>query len=309
MANVLLSGPAGAGKSQEARRLLEAATEPTVAADFQSILAALVLLERDPVTGRYPPRRASQASWLLPLAEHVRQTVIRAAQERGVDVIATNSDGSPERRALLLSRLGPRAAERVIDPGFAVVAERLSVDGVLDEQCKRCDQPLVREAVAMDELTFEIRQMEDPTRESPGRLVGTLITYEERAHDRPEVFVRGALTWPENGILVNEQHNRQAPILRVIPFLDGDELKIDAALPNTQRGRDTVENLRQGVYTGLSVEFQSRSEGRRGPLREIRSAILGGAALVDTAAYRGSTVEVRAEQAIDQLIEVARRWL
>ena len=65
----------------------------------------------------------------------------------------------------------------------------------------------------MDKLVFEIRQAEDPSRESPGRLVGTLLTYEERARDRNEVFRRGALTWPADGILINEQHNRQAPIL------------------------------------------------------------------------------------------------
>ena len=64
----------------------------------------------------------------------------------------------------------------------------------------------------MDELVFEIRQLEDETRESPGRLVGTLLRYEERARDRKEVFVRGALSWPKEGILINEQHNRQAPI-------------------------------------------------------------------------------------------------
>ena len=163
----------------------------------------------------------------------------------------------------------------------------------------------------MDELVFEIRQMEDPTRESPGRLVGTLLTYEERAKDRPEVFARGALTWPEGGILINEQHNRQSPILRAVPFLDGDQVKIDAALPNTTRGRDAAENLRQGVYTGLSVEFSSRAEGRRGPLREIRAAFLGGAALVDSASYKGSTVEVRSVQLAmtDLLLEAAHRWL
>ena len=161
----------------------------------------------------------------------------------------------------------------------------------------------------MDELVFEIRQADDPTRESPGRLVGTLLTYEERAKDRPEVFARGSLTWPEGGILINEQHNRQNPILRVVPFLDGDQVKIDAALPNTTRGRDAAENLRQGVYTGLSVEFSSRSEGRRGVLREIRAALLGGAALVDSASYKGSTVEVRAEEVSDEMIEAAYRWL
>ena len=147
----------------------------------------------------------------------------------------------------------------------------------------------------MDKLVFEIRQAEDPSRDSPGRLVGTLLTYEERAKDRREVFARGALTWPADGILINEQHNRQAPILRAVPYLDGDAVKIDAPVPNTARGRDAVTNIREGIWTGLSVEFHSRAEGRRGNLREIRSAYLGAAALVDAGSYAGSKVEVRAE--------------
>ena len=110
-----------------------------VAADFQVLLAALTLLERQP-DGRYPPRRESQASWLLPLTEYVRQTIIGAAQERGVDVVTTNSDGSPERRALLLSRLGPGATETIIDPGLNIVTERLSVQGTLDPQCNEAIQ-------------------------------------------------------------------------------------------------------------------------------------------------------------------------
>ena len=43
----------------------------------------------------------------------------------------------------------------------------------------------------MDKLVFEIRQLEDPTRESPGRLSGTLLVYEERARDRREVLCTG----------------------------------------------------------------------------------------------------------------------
>ena len=159
----------------------------------------------------------------------------------------------------------------------------------------------------MDKLLFEIRQTEDPTRESPGRLTGTLLRYEERARDRNEVFTRGALTWPAEGILINEQHNRQAPILRAVPFMDGDEVKIDAPVPNTTRGRDAVTNIREGVWTGLSVEFHSRAEGRRGNLREIRQAYLGAAALVDTGAYAGSRVEVREETDTQQ--RIARLWL
>ena len=160
----------------------------------------------------------------------------------------------------------------------------------------------------MDKLVFEIRQLDDPSRESPGRLSGTLLVYEERARDRNEIFKRGALTWPKEGILVNWQHNRQMPLLRAIPFIDGDAVKIDAPIPNTTLGRDAVVNIRSGVFSGLSVEFHSRSEGRRGPLREIRSAILGAAALVDAGAYGGAKVEVRAEGS-DTQRRIARLWL
>ena len=139
MPNLLISGPAGAGKTAEARRVLEASTEPMVAADFQTVLAALTLLERG-TDGRYPPRRESQAIWLLPLTEYLRMAIIGAAQERGVDVVSTNSDGSPERRALLLSRLGPGATEIVVDPGIQIVTERLSVNGTLSEQCRSAIQ-------------------------------------------------------------------------------------------------------------------------------------------------------------------------
>ena len=147
----------------------------------------------------------------------------------------------------------------------------------------------------MDKLLFEIRQAVDESRDSPGRIAGTLLRYNEVASDRREVFSRGALTWPADGILINEQHNRQAPILKAIPYEDGDEVRIDAPVPNTTRGRDAVTNIRAGVWTGLSVEFHSRAEGRRGNLREIRSALLGGAALVDLSSYGGSKVEVRAK--------------
>ena len=160
----------------------------------------------------------------------------------------------------------------------------------------------------MDLLTCEIRYAEDETRASPGRLTGVLLRYEERARDRPEVFRRGSLRWPENGVLVREQHNRQAPIVRVIPYLDGDAVKIDTPLPNTARGRDAVTNIREGVLGGLSVEFHAEDEGRRGNLREIRRALLGGAGLVDSPSYKSSTVEVRARRA-NGLTEEAYRWL
>ncbi len=83
-----------------------------------------------------------------------------------------------------------------------------------------------------------------------------------------------------------------------IPYLDGKAIKIDAAVPDTQRGRDAITNIREGVYTGLSVEFYAEQEEYRQSMRVIKRGILGGAALVDRASYGGSVVEVRERLAI-----------
>ena len=82
MPGILLSGPAGANKSDAARRRIAGASEPTVAADFQAIFVALTLQRRDPATGLYPTRTAADAA-LFPLVEYVRTTITRQAQEQG----------------------------------------------------------------------------------------------------------------------------------------------------------------------------------------------------------------------------------
>ena len=147
----------------------------------------------------------------------------------------------------------------------------------------------------MKEIRCSIEIREDGSRQSPGRIVGTLLTYGERAGDRPEVFMPGALSWPEGGIILNEQHNRQAPIMRFVPELRDGKVLIDAALPDTQRGRDAAVMVRNGTMTGLSVEFRASRESRsaRG-VRQIETARLLAAGLVDSGSYAGSRVEVRA---------------
>lgn len=161
----------------------------------------------------------------------------------------------------------------------------------------------------MDAITCELRFMEDETRLSPGRLVGTLLTYEKRAADRPELFKRGALYWPDSGIAINSQHNRKETIVKTLPFLDGDEVKIAVDLPDTARGRDAAIDVRSGTLAGLSVEFFAEVEGRRGGLREIKRARLARAGLVDDPSYSDSLVEVRAEGPAWMLDEDALLWL
>ena len=132
MASILLSGPAGSGKSQEAKRLLDENPELGAIIDFQSLYVALSGDTRGP-DGLYPYRNEA----LLPIVEYLRRAALTAAREREIDVIATNSDGDPERRAFLLQELGAGATERVIDPGKAVVSARLAdpISGDLSPQC------------------------------------------------------------------------------------------------------------------------------------------------------------------------------
>ena len=134
MAGLLISGPAGGGKSEHARQVLEANPGPAVIADFQAIYAGLLLQERT-AGGRYP-ERMPEHEYLLPLAEYTRRVIVRAGVERDLYVITTNSDGDLDRRRELLGLLGSGARETVIDPGIEVVRARLAVGGELSEQCR-----------------------------------------------------------------------------------------------------------------------------------------------------------------------------
>ena len=152
----------------------------------------------------------------------------------------------------------------------------------------------------METLFAALEFRADETRESPGMLSGVLMAYGTRANDRPEMFEAGAFHWRESGIVIREQHNRAAPIVRAMPYLDGDMLRVNVALPNTGRGRDAATAM-QGenpLYSGLSVEFNAERETRRNGLRVITRAFLDGASLVDTPSYPSSTVEVREESGL-----------
>ena len=134
MPGTLISGPAGAGKSQRARQVLGETLGPAVLIEFQELYATLLGIERLP-SGRYPERLDSDA-YALPLTEYVRRTAITAARERDITVIVTNSDGTPERRTALLGFIGPGSSEIVVDPGEDVVTRNLSRGGKLSNQCR-----------------------------------------------------------------------------------------------------------------------------------------------------------------------------
>ena len=147
------------------------------------------------------------------------------------------------------------------------------------------------------EIRCKVELREDDTRQSPGRMVGTLLTYGEKASDRPELFERGSIDLDaikaSGGIVLNRQHTHSAPIMRVIPELRGDAVVIDAELPESSAGRDAAVEIRSGLMRGLSVEFKARRARMVSGVRRISAATLVGGGLVHDPSYSGSTVEVR----------------
>ncbi len=136
MANLLISGSAGSGKSEAARAELEASNEPGVILEIQELYAALLGIRRGP-DGRYPERLERDAH-ALRLAEYLRRVAITAAVARGLRVITSNSDSDPERRALLLRELGPGATERIVTVSYDVAISNLQgPNGATSEQCQQ----------------------------------------------------------------------------------------------------------------------------------------------------------------------------
>ena len=144
-----------------------------------------------------------------------------------------------------------------------------------------------------DEIRCSVSCEEDRTRSGPGRIVGRILTYGERATDRAELFEKGALSWPADGVILNRQHARGAPIMRVTPTLVGDELRIDQALPDTVAGRDAATEIRSGLLRGLSVSFEAARQSFAGGVRRISQASMTAVGLVDDPSY-DAPVEVRA---------------
>ena len=143
------------------------------------------------------------------------------------------------------------------------------------------------------EIRCALELRADASMTSPGRLFGVLMSYGEKASTRLETFAQDALKWPADGIVLRRQHQRGQPIMRVVPELRGNQVVIDAPLPETSAGRDAAAEIRGGLFRGLSVEFSATSQRFAGGVRQIQGALLKGAGLVDSPDYVGSRVEVR----------------
>ena len=289
MAGLLISGPAGAGKTALAREALQGSGIPAVLLDLQSLYATILGIERL-TNGRYPERLESDAHGLR-LAEFIRRAALDAAQRSELFVIFTNSDGDAARRAELLEALGDGAMEQIVDPGREVVEARLSrPDGTLSSQCADAisrwyDRAEFRESeLAVVDVPLELRS-------DGSELHGVLIA-EGRASSggRSELFAPGSVEWFPDGVAILPEH-RGAVETRVIP-----ERQSDGSITFSAKLTDGMRRAWEAGRRWMSVEFRALSERTvKGGIREVQRALVVNGAMVSNPEYDVATTEIRSE--------------
>ena len=145
--------------------------------------------------------------------------------------------------------------------------------------------------------------------DSGGRtLTGVVVRYGDRAslYGFTELVRAGAFSFDD--VILNVQHDRGRALARTgggLTLQDGpDRMTMRAALPETREADDVLALVRSGVLRGLSVGMKvDRDEWRRVGGRDRRivtKAVIRHIAVVDTPAYRDSSVQARAK--------APRRW-
>ena len=130
----LIQGPAGSGKSQVVSEMLEAG-EIDVQADLTAIWAALRGIERGP-DGRYPVRTADDPAIQSGLAMYVRAVVVRQGLRQDLRVaVTTGSADTAVQWSEVAAESGAAFSVLTVDPGEAVVRNRLTVNDVLSDEC------------------------------------------------------------------------------------------------------------------------------------------------------------------------------
>ena len=143
-------------------------------------------------------------------------------------------------------------------------------------------------------------------------LTGTVMKYADRANFGrwEERFEPGALKPADDGVVLNQQHDRRAALARspdTLTLKDGPEaMRMTAKLPATALAGDVVALVRSKVLRGLSVEFHAKREQWAGRTRIIKEAVLTGLAVVDRAQYGAADVEARAAD-LEQRWQAAHR--
>ena len=107
-----------------------------------------------------------------------------------------------------------------------------------------------------------------------------------------ETINPGAMSW-DDSVTLNLQHLREHVVSQDVQLEEtptGLELRASLSGPDADIA---IRGLERGSLRGLSSEFYDVDVQVDGDLREVRSAVLTGVALVDSAAYPGATVQLR----------------
>ncbi len=143
------------------------------------------------------------------------------------------------------------------------------------------------------------------------KLSGTALQYGDVAKlpwNEKERFEPGAFGALGNAdVILNVQHDRTRPIARtggggLTLRDDPQELAVSAELPNTRDADDALENVKQKILRGLSVEFIPKVTERDGDVLVIKKAELRAIAVVDKPAYPRSRLQPRSKQKPDEVI-------
>ena len=139
---------------------------------------------------------------------------------------------------------------------------------------------LTIERAAPVELRFDGRE-----------LFGRVITYGERARDRPERFLTRSFVSgiPEAPLVL--QHDRRIVLVEAPQYVHNEfGVELRSRLPPRSAAASLVA---RGTLGGLSVGFHPLEERQEAGERLIMRAHLDHVGLVDSGSYRSSTVEIR----------------
>ena len=130
----------------------------------------------------------------------------------------------------------------------------------------------------------EVRETEDGP-----HLYGSLIQEGRAARRRRELFAPGSVGWPAQGVGIVTEHWSTSPEVRAMP-----ERQPDGRITIRAPANDAIRAAVAAGKSNLSVEFFPIRERRTaGGIREITKCFVDMAALVPSAEYPDTGVEVR----------------
>ena len=117
-----------------------------------------------------------------------------------------------------------------------------------------------------------------------------------------ETFARGAFgDVALLDVTLDLQHNPTRRIARtggggLTLHQDGDDIMLEATLPQTRDADDCIELVKANILRGFSVEFDAKTDEWLGDLRTVRTASLPSIGIVDRSAYLSAQgIELRRE--------------